>query len=207
MKKFHWLAEGLWEIIKIQFICYLYMLRGGILLGIFPAIAAVYALIRQYLIHGSYQSIHSSMKKYFKENFKTANILGWVLTIFTILTYWNWYLIPQLTHDVIKMSLYGVLVIFGLLIIIVWIYFLPIIVHFKWDTFACLHASIAIGFHHLSHTVLQFLLVILIYFLSFQIIQLSIFGLFPILAFVQMYICQHIFKLSINEKKDEKQLT
>lgn len=201
MKKVHWLAEGLWEVIKIQGLCYLFMLRGGILLGVFPAVASVYALIRQSLLHGSYQPMYSSMKKYFRENFKTANILGWILTIFTFLTHWNWHLLPQLTHDVIKMGLYGILVIFTLLILIAWIYFLPIIVHYKWKTFECLHASLIFGFQHLSHTVLQFLLVTLIYYLSFQAVQFSIFTLFPILAYVQMYICIHVFRISAERKQ------
>ncbi|WP_018932132.1 YesL family protein [Gracilibacillus lacisalsi] len=201
MEKLNWLVVWLWEIIKIQCYCYLYILRGGVVLGLFPAITATYACIRQLYIHNSYQPLKQSMKKYYKDNFKVANLTGWLLSTFSVLVYFNWYYLPQVPNTIVKIPLYGVLTTFTLTLIICWIYILPTITHFKAGTFEYFYIAGMVGLSNLSHTVLQFLLMIILYFLAFQFVQISIFTFVPMLALIQQYICLFVFNRTTSNKE------
>ncbi|MGN8647197.1 YesL family protein [Gracilibacillus sp. HCP3S3_G5_1] len=203
MEKLNWLVVWLWEMIKIQLYCYLYILRGGVVLGVFPAVAAAYACIRQLYIHESYQPLKQSMHKYYKDNFKAANLSGWILSIFSILVYFNWYYVPQVPNAIVKVPLYGVLTTFTLILIICWIYILPSITHFKAGTLEYLYIATIVGLSSLSHTILQFLLLVILYFLAFQFIQISIFIFIPVLALTQMYISLFVFNHSIRNKESK----
>lgn len=71
------LTDWIFEIFSLQILWIIHIFKGFIVLGIFPSIAAVFAVVRHWLLKREVESLSYIFKQYYKENFKTANILGW----------------------------------------------------------------------------------------------------------------------------------
>src|SRR5690606_25976858 len=112
MERLNKLVDQLWELLKLQFFWYIFSLRGGILLGIFPATAAAYGVVRDKMRKKSVTFAYQDLRKYYQTSFKMANGIGWLLTALTIFVAWNWLLTPSIPNSNIRIGMYGILVIF-----------------------------------------------------------------------------------------------
>lgn len=124
------IGEGLLFIAKLQWFWFVSVVRLGILLGIFPSIAAVY-----YYLFQSFSRFEASSElglKCFlnksKEYFKGANILGTAVTVVFLIIYIDWRIsIIFLQDSLFTFFLLGLTLIFG----IASIYLFPCFVRYE----------------------------------------------------------------------------
>src|SRR5690625_7867515 len=70
--------ELLLEILKLHFLWIGYIFRGLVVAGLFPATAAVYAVVRHWQLKREARPTAVLFKQYYEDNFKTSNALGWM---------------------------------------------------------------------------------------------------------------------------------
>ncbi len=64
-------------------------LAGGVLLGVFPATAAVYAVVRGDVMGNERGPLVRQFRTAWRREFRTANLLGYVLTVLWVLLLWH----------------------------------------------------------------------------------------------------------------------
>ncbi|SDZ11530.1 Uncharacterized membrane protein YesL [Evansella caseinilytica] len=124
------LLEWLTNILTLHFWWVLYLLRGAVVLGVFPATAAVFAVIRYWLRKEDDEAVSVLFKRYYRENFRTANILGWALAIISLIIVVNWLFLPYYTNPVLKTVMYAIVILFSFFVIVIWLYLFPVLVHY-----------------------------------------------------------------------------
>lgn len=194
MRKLFDLVDRMWELLVLNFIWIVYMFRGAIILGFFPATAAVYGVLRHWNKNGMDQKTLSLFKQFYRENFKNANVLGWLLSVLSAMVFLNWYLLPSITSPAIKIIIYGIIIPFSIFLILMWTYLFPILVHFELRWINYLIVIFKFSVTYFSYTVLQLALIVLygMVFAQFPIFMM-LFG-FTIIALGQVAICSHIFE-------------
>ncbi|MGI6154489.1 MAG: DUF624 domain-containing protein [Enterococcus sp.] len=83
------LGQRMIEGLYLQLLFVLYTLRGGIVLGFFPALASVFQVIYLFIIRGKdYVKIPDSFKAFYLKYFKMSNYLGYtMLSLFLFLVF------------------------------------------------------------------------------------------------------------------------
>lgn len=200
MGKLFDLVDRLWDLLVLNFLWFIYILRGFIIFGFFPSTTAVYGVVRYWITNTDHENFSTLFKKYYKENFKNSNLLGWLLTVLSLMVFLNWYLVPSLNDPVIKTVIYGIIIPFSIFLILMWIYLFPVLVHFSFPWIQYLMIILKISITSLSYTILQTLIIIIygILLANFTIFM-AIFGL-TILALGQMYICTYVFERIYSNK-------
>ena len=197
MERLNKLVDQLWELLKLQFFWYLFSLRGGILLGVFPATAAAYGLVRDKMRKKSVSFTYRDIRKYYQATFKMANGIGWLLTILTFIICWNWMIAPSIPNPYIRIGMYGGLVIFSLFLLLLWTYVFSVLSHFRLQFTHYLLLSLQMGLTHLSHTILHFLLFCIWMLFTYHFIHIGILIGLPIIVYVQLYINMYLFNKDV----------
>lgn len=197
MERLNRLVDQLWELLKLQIFWYILLLRGGIILGVFPATAGAYGIVRDKLRKKTVTFTFKDMKKYYQESFKMANIIGWILTMLSAFIGWNWMIVPTMSEPMIKMAMYGILVIFSFLMVLIWIYLFSVLSHYKLQLSHYLLLSLQMGLTHFSHTVLHVLLFGIWLIFNYHFIHIGILIGIPIIIYTQMYINMYLFQKNI----------
>lgn len=184
----------LWEILKLHFNWIIYTIKGAVVLGVFPSTAAVYAVARHWMINDDKDEITTLFKKFYSENFKIANLLGWITLFFSMIIYLNWRILPLLDLPILKVFMYGFVIFLTILIILFWLYLFPTIVNYSLRWFDYILVGINGAITNLSFTILQIVLIGIYVILAINYVPLiALFGI-CIIAVIQMYICTNIFK-------------
>lgn len=184
----------LWEILKLHFNWIIYTIKGAVVLGVFPSTAAVYAVARHWMINDDKDEISILFKKFYSENFKIANLLGWITLFFSMIIYLNWRILPLLDLPIIKVFMYGFVIFLTILIVLFWLYLFPTIVNYSLRWFDYILVGINGAITNLSFTILQMVLIGIYVILAINYVPLiALFGI-CIIAVIQMYICTNIFE-------------
>lgn len=184
----------LWEILKLHFNWIIYTIKGAVVLGVFPSTAAVYAVARHWMINDDKDEITILFKKFYSENFKIANLLGWITLLFSMIIYLNWRILPLLDLPIIKVFMYGFVIFLTILIVLFWLYLFPTIVNYSLRWFDYILVGINGAITNLSFTILQMVLIGIYVILAINYVPLiALFGI-CIIAVIQMYICTNIFE-------------
>lgn len=73
-----------WRLLKLHLLWLLHTLRGGVVLGVFPATAAVHEVLRRDLMSGDVAERHGLRAEFdaaWRANLRGANVLGYALTL------------------------------------------------------------------------------------------------------------------------------
>lgn len=74
------LGQTIIDGLHLQLLFFLYTLRGGIILGLFPALASVFQVIYLFLVRGKDSvKVKESFQQFYKQYFKMSNYLGYTL--------------------------------------------------------------------------------------------------------------------------------
>lgn len=120
--KFIKIGNFLGDMFILQAYFIMYSLRGGIILGVFPSFLAVVDIISTKLYKDDSYILSYLFKNTYKENFKKANQVGWVILLaFTILIY-DYYI----NKNVIENTLVGGILLILLILLIILTSHLPI---------------------------------------------------------------------------------
>ncbi|WP_052400600.1 YesL family protein [Oceanobacillus jeddahense] len=192
MSKMVKLTNWIFEILSLHMFWLIYIFKGFIILGIFPSTAAVFAVIRNWLLNGESKSIPMLFKQYYKENFKISNILGWFLTILTFTVIVNFIYTPYYLEQ-IQIIMYTAIILMSILLFISWGYLFPAIVHYRLAVYELFLVVLKAGFSSLKGMVIQVISVLILFLLILKLPGLLlVFGVVP-LAFMQMVISMKVF--------------
>lgn len=181
------------KIVYLQLVFILFTIAGLGVLGIFPALAALMAIIRQWLKGTTDQNVFKTFYSYFRQYFLKGNLLGYFLTILTssLALYIYWF--SQIDHLIANILLFIVFFLL-LFILILWLFWLPVLVHYELKGFQHFKFSLLIGLMRPFHTISLILLGVFIYYLSRLIPGLLPIASVSLLAIGWMAIASNAFK-------------
>lgn len=155
------------RLVILNLLWILFSVLGLIIVGVFPATVAALGVSRKWLMGNQDIKIWKSFKQIYREEFRNANISGWILAIIGGLLYTNYRLIDSVQGDIsfiIPFAFYFVL--FFYTIAILWIF--PLIAHYRTKWLMHLKSSIIIGLSKIQYTLIIFLLIFLISYFSLK---------------------------------------
>lgn len=109
------IGNFLGDLFILQILFLFYSIKGGILFGIFPAFVSTIKVIVEYFYNENPNTIYIDFKNTYKENFKIANILGYILAFTLFILYLdikinNMYLENNLVNIVLSILIILVLI-------------------------------------------------------------------------------------------------
>lgn len=194
MKKIIQFTDWLWEGMLLHFTWVIYTMRGAVVLGIFPSTAALFAVIRSWFqVEKDKEETGSLFKKYYVENFRMANALGWTLTIVGFMVYINSAVLLQVTNPAMKFIGYGMVIFFFISVCLISIYMFPLLSHYQLNFTNYLLLALKLSIHFFPYTLLQgaailfYGLIIIANPPIFILFGMTLIGLF------QVIVCNRIF--------------
>lgn len=121
--------DGIWKLILLNILWILFTVGGLGLFGIFPATIAVFAILRKWMQKKETPSLFIQFWKYYKSEFKNANILGLFIGIFVYFFYIDWKFVQSMESG---FSIIGYIILLSLLLTftLVLMYLFPLVVHY-----------------------------------------------------------------------------
>lgn len=195
---FYVAAEWFVKLVFLQFIFILFSLMGLIVLGLFPALFAFFAVGRQWLLLKTNEGTFKMFWGYFKQYFKIANLYGFVLTLVSVALglYVYWF---QQIDNILGSVLLFITFLLIILTAIIWIYLIPILVHYDLKGFQVIKTAIIIGMLRPINTIGVIVVMIGLYYFS-RIIP----GFIPIINLSLLVMGWMGITLSAFTKIDEK---
>lgn len=188
-------SEKLYQTVKLHFIWLLFILRGFIILGIFPATAALYAFVKNPLKDQSPKELLHFIKNHYKKYFKVSNVFGWTFLFITFIILFNFIYI-SIYPEMIRLAMYTIILFISFLMLICWIYLFPVIVHYELSNSEYFVMIFRMGFSSLSSLIVQLLILGIYIFLIYLLPPLFLFiGIVP-LAHFQLFVSSNILQLS-----------
>lgn len=152
------ILNGLW---------FLFSILGLFLAGVFPATVAVLGVARKWIMGNDEIHIFQTFKEIYKQEFKNANLLGWILTIMGIVLYLN-YRVMLNTADllfIIPFAFY--LLVFFYSIIVVWSF--PLMAHYEAKWHQHVKNAFIIGISKIHYTLLLGMVIFIVHYISLKI--------------------------------------
>jgi uncharacterized membrane protein YesL len=158
---------------------------------IFPATAALFGVVRQWVLKED-SSVFRSFYKYFIENFKQSFLLGLLWMVFIGLFYMNFTIINQLGSSE-KMILLPLLFLGGALLILLSVFLFPVMVHYQLNWISVLKNSLILAMSHLPFTLMA-IVVFLLMGAAFFWQPITFLLIFSVGAYFIFYISNKVFK-------------
>lgn len=155
---FYKFADWATRLFYVNVLWMAFTLLGLVLFGLFPATAAMFAVIRKWNEGEDDIPVFKTFWESYKTEFIRVNILGWVLAILGYLIYIEFSILRTQDSVVYYIASFGVIAQLILYMVIV-LYFFPIFVHFNLKMFDYLKWPFILGIQHPILTV--FLTVVL----------------------------------------------
>jgi uncharacterized membrane protein YesL len=120
----------IWKIMLLNWLWLVYILLGGIVLGVFPATASLFAITRRWLKGEMDRPTFCEYHTYYKQNFWKVNGLGWIYLLIGIFLVYDLYLVTQLKGLVALFSSMLIIILF-LIYSFSFLYLFSYYVHFN----------------------------------------------------------------------------
>ncbi|WP_082233004.1 YesL family protein [Halobacillus massiliensis] len=128
----------------LNMLWFLYSVLGLVVGGVFPATVSALGVAKKWLAGEREIKTHLMFKEIFKREFKSANKLGWTLTIIGILLYINYRLIDNDQGQLsILVPAAFYIIVFLYLLITLWSF--PMLTYYQTTTFKYIKNSLVIG--------------------------------------------------------------
>ncbi|MFD1386242.1 YesL family protein [Oceanobacillus oncorhynchi subsp. oncorhynchi] len=131
------------NLIYLNLLWVVFTLLGGIVFGIFPATAALFAVIRKMILEDEDTAVLSEFITHFKASFKTSNLLGYAGSFIGLFLVMDFRIVQSISHESVQVVLFNLILVIGILYLVVMLYIFPVYVHFdlKWNEY-CRYACI-----------------------------------------------------------------
>ena len=137
---------------------------GLILFGFFPATAAMFSIVRKWIMGNHDIPIFKTFLKGFRSEFMQSNILGLILIVIGYILYID-YMYIQTVGRSLATLLAIILIMVSIVYLIMLLYIFPIVVHYQLKTLNYLKIALMIGLASPLATVLMIIGLTVIYFL------------------------------------------
>lgn len=149
---FYRLSERIMNVAYLNLLWIFFSLVGLGIFGIFPATAAVFALLRQEMVNDVTPTF-TLFFKYFKKEFWKINLIGWILVCAGYVMYLDFTLITYLEGNM-ERFMYFSLVAIAFILLFLSIYLFPVYVHYDVTIKRIYFISLMIIFTHPIQSIL-----------------------------------------------------
>lgn len=170
--------------------------------GFFPATVASLSVSRNWIMGENCLKIWGVFTNVFRKEFLLANGLGWLLTLFGGVLYFNYQLIASPSNEypmIITFAFYFLLFVYSLLII--WSF--PLLAHYHTNLLNYFKNAMIIGLSKIHQTITIGILLFAIIYYTLKLPTLILFMTFSIFSMVWMWLSIRIF-LEIDNMNGEK---
>ncbi|PAD21384.1 YesL family protein [Terribacillus saccharophilus] len=177
----------------------LYSLLGLVVAGAAPATVAALQVSRRFL-NGEEVKVHQAFRKAFKQEFWSANKLGWLLGAAGFILYTNYLLIRQADGQLFFLVpfLFYVLI-FCYMTVVLWSF--PLLANYKSGTFQVIRSAFIIGLTRFHMTLSIGVLLFALLYHSIGLPVLLLFFCFSISAFGWMWLSMKVFSTMKHEEQ------
>lgn len=186
--------ERVMRITQFQLLWVMFTLCGGVILGIMPSTISLFTVIRKWLMGNTEnQSFFKLYWTTFRKEFWKSNILGFILTLISVLIYLNLSFLPFIHGFIYWISLIFVFMLCILFSILLF-YIFPSYVHLDLQFSRYFSISILLGVSFPFHTLLNVVGYFCVYLLLKLIPGLIPFVSISLFALVSMWVSMKVFK-------------
>ncbi|WP_338787293.1 YesL family protein [Metabacillus sp. FJAT-53654] len=197
VSKLDYILQWISRLVILNVLWIFFSILGLFVAGIFPATAALLGVARKWIMGEHEIKIWNTFKQIYRQEFATANIIGWILSIAGIILFINYQLISNSTGElffVIPFAFY--FIVFFYTILLIWAF--PLLVHYKATWRQHIKNAIIIGLSKIHYTIMCGLVMVSIIYFS-----LSYPGLIPFFTFSAIGCGSMWFSLQIFKKMDQ----
>ena len=167
---------------------------------IFPATAAMFGVVRQWVIHKD-SSVFRPFFHYFKDNFKQSLLIGLIWVVLAILFYFDYTL--SLKMEVMKNIIMPILFVFGFLFIMGTTFLFPTIVNYQATTRYILKNTLLLAMIYFPITLVICIVISFIAFLVY-VFPFTLLFIFSLGAYCIYFLCHFAFT-RVNRAKASNQ--
>lgn len=157
---------------------------------IFPATAAMFAVIRQFVMKKD-TAIFIPFFRYFKENFKHSFLAGIIFFIFIVVFYIDFVLLNTANSTVNNILLVALFML-GMLVTLTSIYLFPVMVHYKLNFWTMIRNSFFFSIKYFPTTIVSIVLLALMFVIVFYF-PVTFLMIFSVVAYLIFAICYSKF--------------
>lgn len=150
----------------VHFLWIGFTILGLGVLGIMPATAAMFAVVRKWIQGDADKQVFPLFWKTYKQEFLRSNILGGILFLIGYALFIQYQILRSQEEAVYYVASFAILAL-AVLFIVILLYFFPVFSHFKLSNIQYLLWPFMIGFLHPVLTIVLFTAVAGIYYLVF----------------------------------------
>jgi uncharacterized membrane protein YesL len=185
--------------VNILWICF--SLFGLILFGFFPATAAMFAVIRKWIMKETEIPVFKSFLAAWKKEFLASNILGFILFTIGYLLYADFLYLQENTGSLFQLAYYPLLIVFFIYVLVVF-YVFPVFVHYDIKIFQVIKNAFFIVMLNPLANIMMIAGALGVYF-----VMIALPGLIPlfagsVLTYVLMWCSYHAF-IKMQRKHDQ----
>ncbi len=200
---FYRVCEWVWRLAYVNVLWLFATLLGLIVVGILPATAAMFAVIRKWFMKEPDVAIFSTFIKTYKKEFIRINVLGLVFAALGYLLYFNFLYLATLSGFMHLILLVG-LIITSIFYIIALLFTFPVFVHYEYKLFQNIKVAFIIAIVNPLALITLFISLGLVFYLLYLVPGLIPFFGASTLGVVIMWSASMAFYRV--EKKQEKLL-
>lgn len=196
-KWFYDAGNWLFKLMYLHLLWAVFTLAGLIVLGLFPATAGVFSVIRKWVDRDYDISIYQTFMETYKSSFLKINGIGYVMVFIGLFLQFDYLISKQLVGS---LFIHIVLLIFILLYFLTLFYLFPLFVHVELKPLQYIKQSLFLMLASPLHSFGIILSIIVIYYLFvFLPVVLIMLGV-PLVAYPMMHLFHHAFN-RVQQKK------
>ncbi|KGA96002.1 hypothetical protein AJ85_02360 [Alkalihalobacillus alcalophilus ATCC 27647 = CGMCC 1.3604] len=127
------LGNWSFNLVLLNILWFLFSALGLFIFGLFPATAAMFAVLRHMMTEDEDVSVTKLFCQKYKQEFWKANLLGYLILLGSLLLFLNLRALQQFEQGFFRTAFASVTVLLSFLFLLMALYIYPIFVHFKLD--------------------------------------------------------------------------
>jgi uncharacterized membrane protein YesL len=196
-------CEWIMRLAYVNLLWIMFSIVGLVILGFFPATAAMFAVTRQWMMGREETPVFSTFWNNYRKEFWRSNLLGWLMVLFGYILYIDYRILAQM-EGWWALSIQVVLLLITLFYTVVALNIVQVFVHYEVKVLQYLKFAFVIGFSYLHWSIFMGVGVFSLYFIFMTVPGLIPFFSGSALCFMMMWSSYHVFK-RIQEKSEESE--
>ncbi|WP_404445812.1 DUF624 domain-containing protein [Sutcliffiella horikoshii] len=124
------LGNWAFNLVLLNLLWVLFSISGLLIAGLFPATAAMFAVLKQMIMEDEDTAIIKSFWNHFKSEFIMSNLIGYLMIMVGFILYLDIRVLQQMDNGILQLALASATVVIGILYLLSLLYIFPIFVHF-----------------------------------------------------------------------------
>ncbi|MBS4200448.1 YesL family protein [Bacillus sp. FJAT-49732] len=171
---------------------FLFSFLGLFIAGVFPATVAALGVARKWIMGNDETHIFQEFKDIYKQEFKSANVLGWILTIVGLVLYINYRVMVNTTNEILFIIPFAFyLLVFFYSIIALWSF--PLMAHYEAKWHNHIKNAFIIGISRIHYTLLLGMVIFIVLYISLEIPAFILFFSIAVALAGSMWVSMQVF--------------